>query len=265
MSGHAGADAGAMPPRPRATYLNVPVEYHRALASTNDEALRRAAEGAPEGLVVVADEQSAGRGRLGRTWWGAPGESLLFSLLLRPAIAGARYPLFGIAMAAAVAEAGSEATGAALRVKWPNDVLHGERKLCGILAESRAGAEGSPALVIGAGINVGQRLDEFPPEIQDRATSLRAAAVGRNVDRGALLGAILERFDRYRRIARDEGADALREALTDRLPLRGSFARVAMGDRVVAGTIEEVTETGALRIREASGGDVVTVAAGDLT
>lgn len=247
-----------------AAALGVPVERHRAIGSTNDEALRRAAEGAPEGLVVVADEQTAGRGRLGRAWWGAPGESLLFSLLLRPGIPASRYPLLGIAMAAAVAEAGSETAGVPLRVKWPNDVLHEGRKLCGILAEARSGGGGAAALVIGVGVNVSQRAEAFPPELRERATSLRVAAEGRTVDREALLAAILARFDRYRRIAREEGAAALREALAPRLPGRGEAARVTMGDRVVSGTIEEVTENGALRIRESDGKSVVTVSAGDL-
>ncbi|MGE5174963.1 MAG: biotin--[acetyl-CoA-carboxylase] ligase [Hyphomicrobiales bacterium] len=248
-----------------AAYRGVPVEYHDALGSTNDEALRRAAEGAPEGLVVVAAEQTAGRGRLGRSWWGRTGDSLLFSLLLRPDVPVARFPLFGIAMAAAVAEAGGEAAGATLRVKWPNDVLHGTRKLCGILAESRPNGDGRAALVIGVGINVGQRAEDFPEELRDRATSLRIAAGGRGVDRDALLAAVLGRFDRYRRIARAGGADALRDAVAERLPAPGETVRVSLGDRVVAGAVEEVLENGALRVREEDGGGVVTIAAGELT
>ena len=92
-------------------FLGVPVEFRASVSSTNDEILRRAADGAPEGLVIAADQQTAGRGRQGRSWWDAPGNSLLFSVLLRPSIPLARFPLLGIAMACAVAEAGSEAAG----------------------------------------------------------------------------------------------------------------------------------------------------------
>ncbi|HEX7079332.1 MAG TPA: biotin--[acetyl-CoA-carboxylase] ligase [Candidatus Eisenbacteria bacterium] len=265
MSGDPGRGRPGATAPPTAAYLGVPVIRRGIVGSTNDEALLRAAEGAPEGLVVVAEEQTAGRGRLGRSWWDQPGDSLLFSLVLRPAIAPARYPLFGIAMAAAVAEAGEEATGTALDVKWPNDVLWDGRKLCGILAESRAGQAERPALVIGAGINVNQGAEAFPPEIRDRATSLRAAAGGRRVDRDALLASVLGRFDRYRLEARDRGADSLREALAARLPRAGTPVRVAVGDRIVAGTVEGVTETGALRVREPKEGALVTVSAGELT
>ena len=154
-----------------AAYLGIPIEFRRSLASTNDEVLRRAADGAPEGLVIATDEQTAGRGRQGRTWWDAPGRSLLFSVLLRPGIPLARFPLLGMAMACAMSEAGSAITGEPLAVKWPNDVLHAGRKLCGILAESRPGAAGH-VLVVGAGINVNQEAGDFPDELRSRATSL---------------------------------------------------------------------------------------------
>jgi BirA family transcriptional regulator, biotin operon repressor / biotin---[acetyl-CoA-carboxylase] ligase len=254
-----------------AVYLGVPVEFRRTIGSTNDEVLRRAADGAPEGLVIATDEQTAGRGRQGRSWWDAPGNSLLFSLLLRPAIPLARFPLLGIAMACAVAEAGSEAAGAPLAVKWPNDVLHQGRKLCGVLAEARPGraprAEGDSRagagghfLVIGTGINVNQRAEDFPAELSEHATSLRAAAGGRALDRDALLAAVLARFETYRALAASEGADALRRAVLPRLPIPGSPIVVQTAERRVEGTVEEILETGALLVRDASGARVPVVA-----
>jgi BirA family biotin operon repressor/biotin-[acetyl-CoA-carboxylase] ligase len=236
------------------------------IGSTNDEILLSAAGAAPEGLVIATDEQTAGRGRHGRSWWDKAGNSLLFSLLLRPTIPLARFPLLGIAMACAVTEAGSEASGAELYVKWPNDVLHDGRKLSGILAEARPGrapdAEGTRAdregagghvLVIGTGINVNQRPEEFPAELRDRATSLRAAAGGRALDRDALLAAVLARFDRYRAIASAEGAESLRRAVLPRLPQPGSTIVVLTAGRRVEGTVEEILETGALLVRDRSG------------
>ena len=247
-----------------AEFRGVPAEFHESIDSTNEEALRRAVTGAPEGLVIVAERQTAGRGRLGRSWWDAPGSSLLFSILLRPSIEIARWPLFGIAMACAVAEAGGEAAAAPLDVKWPNDVLHAGRKLCGVLAESRVPSPGTPALVVGAGINVNQQEGDFPDEIRDRATSLRIAAGGGLVDSRALLAAVLARYERYLEIARDEGATALRRAVDGRLPARGTPVRVLVGERRLAGAIEEITDSGALRLRLEADGSVVTVTAGEL-
>jgi BirA family biotin operon repressor/biotin-[acetyl-CoA-carboxylase] ligase len=249
---------------PRASFLGVPVEFHRSLGSTNDEALRRAAEEeAPEGLVVVTDEQTAGRGRQGRTWWDRPGESLLFSVLLRPDLPLARFPLFGIAMACAVAEVAGEAARAPLAVKWPNDVLHEGKKVCGVLAESRSSGTGSSYVVIGAGINVNQDAASFPIEIRDRATSLRLAARGRAIDRHALLAALLACLDAYRRIALDQGADALYASVRPWLPPAGAAIAIQTGDRRIVGTVEDVLETGALLVRDAEGARVV-VAAGEI-
>lgn len=247
-----------------AEFLGVPAEFHESIGSTNEEALRRAAEGAPEGLVIVTDRQTAGRGRLGRSWWDAPGASLLFSIVLRPSIEVARWPLLGIAMACAVAEAGGEAAQVALDLKWPNDVLFAGKKLCGVLAESRVPSPGSPALVVGAGINVNQRAEDFPEELRDRATSLRIAAGGAPIDARVLLAATLGRYQRYLDTAREEGSQALRRVVDDRLPTRGTPVRVVVGDRRLAGAIDEITDTGALRLRLDSDGSIATVTAGEI-
>ncbi len=264
-----------------AAFLGVPVEWHDALPSTNDEALRRAAEGAPEGLVVAARTQTAGRGRQGRLWRDVPGRSLLFSLLLRPDPPVASWPLWALAMAASVAEAGRAATGAPLRVKWPNDVVCDGRKLCGVLAESRGAGDGRPGpLVIGTGINVVQEEGDFPPELRGSATSLRlaarAAAAGRAgvrpgdaeraapPDPHALLGAVLARFGERHALARARGAAALFEALGAWLPPVGERVSVRLGGRLLEGTVESVLETGALRLRDPATGAVETVAAGEL-
>ena len=247
-----------------AEFLGVPAEFHEILGSTNEEALRRASEGAPDGLVIVAERQTAGRGRLGRSWWGAPGASLLFSIVLRPSIEVARWPLLGIAMACAVADAAGEAAARTLDVKWPNDVLHDGRKLCGVLAESRVPSPGAPALVVGAGINVNQREDQFPEELRERATSVRIVAGGGPVDSRALLAATLGRFQRYLEAARDGGSSALRRAVDPRLPAKGAPIRVLVGERRLAGVIDEITDTGALRLRLDSDGSIVTVTAGEI-
>lgn len=237
------------------------VEWCTSVDSTNDEVLRRAAEGAPEGLVVAADTQTAGRGRHGRAWQDQPGRSLLFSLLLRPELAPPSWPLLALAMAASVAEAGGAHTGAALNVKWPNDVLWGGRKLCGILAEARGAP---PALVIGTGINVDQAPEDFPPELRDRAASLRIASAGRPLDRHALLEDILRAFETRLALAPGRDPRPLFAALRPHLPAAGARVAVRIGERLLEGDVEAVLETGALHVREARTGALETVAAGDL-
>ena len=244
-------------------FLDVPIERHASLGSTNDEALRRAMEGAPEGVVVLADVQTAGRGRQGRAWNDVPGASLAFSVVLRPALPLPRLPLLALAMACSVAEAAEAVTGHTYDVKWPNDVLFEGRKVCGILAESRSGGDGRPVLVIGTGVNVNHRQEDFPDEIRERATSLRQAG-GAYLNPESVLAAALERFEKYVTLARDRGADALRDAVVDRLPAPGTTVALRRGDDRVEGVVEGITETGALRFRERGHDQAIVLAAGEL-
>jgi BirA family biotin operon repressor/biotin-[acetyl-CoA-carboxylase] ligase len=145
---------------------------------------------APEGALVAADEQTAGRGRLGRRWLAPAGTSLLCSLQLRPAIASERLPeLTGVA-ARACAEAIAALTGLEPGLKFPNDVLVGERKLAGVLAEAR-----EDRVVLGIGVNVNIPAEELPQEVDRAATSV-LVETGRELDRAELLAELLERLER---------------------------------------------------------------------
>jgi BirA family biotin operon repressor/biotin-[acetyl-CoA-carboxylase] ligase len=164
------------------------VEHFAELDSTNRHALAAAGAGAADGLVVVADHQTAGRGRLDRRWEAPPGSSLLVSVLLRrPPTADA----FRLVMAAAVslAEAVERIAGVMAGLKWPNDLVVGDRKLAGLLAE-----RDGDALVVGAGCNV--NWETFPPELADTATACNLET-GRAVDRDALLDAYLVAFGNH--------------------------------------------------------------------
>jgi len=243
--------------------LRLPIEAHRSLGSTNDEAFRRAQEGAPEGLVVSAEHQTLGRGRLGRVWFDEMGRSLMFSILLRPKIPLQSYPLLALALASSVADACGEILCEPLTIKWPNDVLHRGRKLCGILAESRSLRPGEPpALVLGAGVNLNLLEEDFPQEIRARATSLRIAAGGREIPKAPLFDAILARFDHEVSLTAEGDPAPLFERVRARLPERGSRVRILLPDRAVEGELVEVTEAGALRVRDAASGSVETLAAG---
>jgi BirA family transcriptional regulator, biotin operon repressor / biotin---[acetyl-CoA-carboxylase] ligase len=144
----------------------------------------------PEGAVAVADEQTEGRGRLGRRWSARPGTGLLFSIALRPAVPSSRLPELSLVAGEACAEAIAAVTGLQPELKFPNDVLIGGRKVAGILAEAREGR-----VVLGIGVNVNASEDELPAGTDTPATSLSLEA-GRRVDRAELLVTLLERLER---------------------------------------------------------------------
>ena len=150
---------------------------------------QRLLDGAPEGAVVATDEQTEGRGRLGRSWHAPPGSSVLFSIVLTPDVPPHRLPELSIVAGKAVAEAISTETGLPTSVKHPNDVLIHGRKVAGVLAESSEGR-----VLLGIGINVSQRADELPADVSHPATSL--ALEGADADRRVLLATVLERLER---------------------------------------------------------------------
>lgn len=143
----------------------------------------------PEGAVAAADEQTEGRGRLGRTWQAPAGTSVLISVLLRPVVEPPQLPELSLVAGGAVAEAIADVTGIDPAIKFPNDVLVAGKKVAGILAESSEGR-----VVLGIGVNVNQRAEELPPDAQTEPTSL-AIEVGDRVDRGDLIAAILLRLE----------------------------------------------------------------------
>jgi BirA family biotin operon repressor/biotin-[acetyl-CoA-carboxylase] ligase len=220
--------------------------------STNDLAASRARAGAPEGLLVVADAQSGGRGRLGRSWHSPAGENLYFSLVLRPERSPSALPpltlLGGVVLAEAMA-----ALGAAPLVKWPNDVLlpgdGGPLKAAGILTEMATERDRIRHVVLGVGVNVNGVA--FPPELADRATSLRLAT-GRTHDRGALLAAVMNALEpAYERLMR-EGAGPMLERWRAHAHLPRP-CRVRREDEVIEGTALDVDEDGRLLVRDGAG------------
>jgi BirA family transcriptional regulator, biotin operon repressor / biotin---[acetyl-CoA-carboxylase] ligase len=160
-----------------------PYLYVERCASTQ----RLFADGMPEGAVAVAEEQTAGRGRLGRGWSAPPGTSILVSIVLQPRVPLPQLPELSLVAGEAVAAAVAEAVGVEPEVKFPNDVLLGGRKVAGILAEAADGR-----VVLGIGVNVNQRPDELPPGVE--ATALRVA-VGHELDRAPLLAGILAQLE----------------------------------------------------------------------
>jgi BirA family transcriptional regulator, biotin operon repressor / biotin---[acetyl-CoA-carboxylase] ligase len=176
----------------RAARLDAPVHFFDVTDSTNTDLLRLAEEGAPEWTVVVAGQQVAGRGRMGRTWVSSPGSSLLVSVLVRPSVAPAEATILTLGAGAAMALACHEACGVRVLCKWPNDLMVGPRKLGGVLVEAQVQEAQFLNAVIGVGVNLTQRQDDFPPELRETATSV--AAEGGRPDPTALLTEYLARL-----------------------------------------------------------------------
>jgi BirA family biotin operon repressor/biotin-[acetyl-CoA-carboxylase] ligase len=174
--------------------------------------------GLPEGAVATTDHQTAGRGRLGRTWEEAPGTAVLVSVLLRPP-AGRRAPELSLVAAVATAEAVEAATGLSAQIKWPNDVMLNRRKVAGILAEMRG-----TDVVVGIGVNVNQTRAQLPVDTRTAAASLRTVT-GTEHDRDALLETLLARLDDAYARWREGGLDAVYDDLGARDFLRGRRVR----------------------------------------
>ncbi len=229
-----------------------------SLPSTNTELARLASEGAAEGLAVVADEQTAGRGRLQRAWSSPKGAGLYFSLLLRPLIPLNHWPLITLMAAVAVAEALKEACDLETDIKWPNDLLSGERKICGILAEAIETPAGR-AVILGIGINLTQ--DAFPAELANVATSV-AASTGRGPDRETILTALLASLSHWYPRLSEPGM--IIDAWSNRSSYAvGKLVKVSNADEIWKGTTCGLESDGALRVQMMSG-EIKLVRAGDV-
>ena len=202
-----------------------------------------AADGAHEGTVVVARHQTAGRGSRGRQWWDAPGESLMFSALLRPPVPIARAPQLSLVSGVAVVDALHTCCDVDARIRWPNDVLIEGKKVCGVLPEAVSQADGRVSYVLlGIGMNVHQR--EFPPELSDTATSL-FLETGVMHDHPRLLSAMLTALDRRYGEWLSSGFTELRVEWRKRAGMLGQRVRIRDGGEGVA---VDVDDTGALLV-----------------
>jgi BirA family biotin operon repressor/biotin-[acetyl-CoA-carboxylase] ligase len=228
------------------------------VSSTNDVAAQFAERGAEEGCVVVAEAQSAGRGRHGHGWSSPAGAGLYVSVVLRPRTDVTR--LVTIAAGVAIADGIQAATGLDASLKWPNDLYAAGRKLAGILAEAGSSTSGIAHVVLGFGINV--RPAAFPPEVASRATSIEGE-LGRAIDRDLLLESCLARLaSRYADLQDGRTGtvlDAWRLRATSTLRRRVEWDR---GETPARGVAENIDEDGALLVRV--GDDVVRVISGEV-
>jgi len=244
------------------------VEVLASTGSTNADLLARAVAGAPEGVVLAAEEQTAGRGRMGRSWLSPPRAALTFSLLLRPdVVSPARRGWLPLLAGVSVTSAVRAVAGVDARLKWPNDVLAGPAKLGGILAEAIG-----DAVVVGIGLNVSTEPGELPPPGPSPGGALPATSLfalgSAKLDRERLLTEILAAFEHWYQAWRQAGGDpdrcGLRAEYTRRCATIGRRVRVERpGGQLLSGLAVGVDSDGRLLVRVSSGADV-PVAAGDV-
>ncbi len=231
-----------------------PFRYYESLSSSNDSAMRWLNEGASAGSIIVANEQTQGRGRLGRTWYAPPGTALMFSYLLRPQVE--ELPYIGMMGALAVAETLKSLGVAACGIKWPNDVQIDGRKVSGVLPEATWQSNKLLGVVLGIGINV--RIDFTGTAFTQTAVSLES--VISSVDRVDLLRRIVTRLDDWSsRLSSDE----LFEQWRDSMLMMGRRVSINHVTGTVDGIAEVVDRQGALLVRD-SGGTLTRVIAGDI-
>ena len=234
--------------------MNFTILRFETLDSTNTEAARQARQGAPEGLCVVADEQTAGKGRQGRSWTSMKGSGVYMSLLLRPAIAAERLSLITLAGAIAVHEVLVKGFLINADIKWPNDILVDEKKICGILAEAVETTAGL-AVIIGIGINL-----NTPPDAN--STSINAETSFRTT-RDDVLDAVLTELERvYDQLIRSP------QQIVDMWEERSSYAtglkvKINLSDTAIVGTTDGLEPSGALRVKLSDGSQTI-VHAGDV-
>ncbi len=224
------------------------IVYLDKTVSTMDDASRLAAEGAQEGTAVVAESQSSGRGRAGRTWFSPAGKGIYFSLLLRPSFSPGRFSLLNLLAAVAVSEAVHNVTGVLTGIKWPNDILLDVRKAGGILTEAGRGAGGAAYVVVGVGLNVNNGPSELLP-----GTAAITEAAGMKVDRVALLQEIFFRMETYY-IEFCRGNHALITGKWRGLnSTLGKRVKVILPRGVIEGEAVDIEDDGGLLVRRDSG------------
>ena len=234
------------------------IVYFKEIDSTNRYAKKLAAEGAAHGTLVLADTQTAGRGRRGRSWISPAGSSISMTLILRPEVPPAQVAKISLLTALATANAIRRVTGLDARIKWPNDIVAGGRKVCGMLMEMDATPEKVASVVAGVGINVHQT--QFPEEIAHSASSLDLLA-GRRISRADIVRAFLQEYERVWAL----GDEAMMRAYRERSATIGQRVQVIGLNGTYTGTAQDVTESGSLLVRADEDGEVREVLAADVS
>ncbi|HKJ68389.1 MAG TPA: biotin--[acetyl-CoA-carboxylase] ligase [bacterium] len=227
--------------------------------STNSYARR---EALPHGAVVLAEEQTAGKGRMGRSWFAEAGQNILMSVVLKPERPLHAIQIITLAAAVAVTDAFSNHLAVDGQVKWPNDVLIAGNKVCGILTEGQIRGPEFLTLVVGLGCNVNQQPENFPADLLYPATSL-AAELGKRIDRNQLAANIITSLEQWYRKIMDGESQEVIARWKERCAHLNRRVKIVLDDGTKAGIFRKVSADGAA-VLQLSGGDTVTVTSGDL-
>lgn len=226
-----------------------------SLASTNTKAKELARE-AEEGTVIVAKDQTQGRGRMGRAWESSKGKGLFMTIILKPSIEIEEVPKINLIAAAAVSLALGD-LGIEAKIKWPNDIVASGKKLAGILLEMKTNMEGINYLILGIGINVNQKREDFPEDLREKAGSLRSIT-GRKIDLDLLLNKILERFKGFYLPFKDyKDIEAVLEINRSRSLLLGREVSIIHRDKKRKGRALDINPQGELVVEFPHGREVI--------
>jgi BirA family biotin operon repressor/biotin-[acetyl-CoA-carboxylase] ligase len=247
----------------RVAVIGRDIRVFQQTGSTNDIVEKLARDGVREGVVVFAEGQTQGRGRLGRKWISPAGKGLWFSVLLRPDLRPQAATQLTVAAAVAVWRAIRRQTGLTPEIKWPNDVLVRGRKLAGVLTELSAELDQVKYVILGIGVDVNLNASDFPPDVRRLATSLKIET-GKPQCRAELAAVLLRELNKeYARVGRHEFA-TVAEDWAAQCSTLGRFVRINLGDRVVTGRAESLDEHGALLLRTEHG-RLERIVGGDVT
>jgi len=239
------------------------IYYFSKIDSTNQYAKKLGEEGAPDGTIVIADEQTKGKGRSGRHWVTPPGSAIAFTILLRPKLPPASISMVTLVKGLAVCNAIRELYHLPVGIKWPNDVVIDGRKICGILTEMSAEVDGVHYIVIGTGINT--NVDSFPDEIKDVATSLKIQ-LRRPVDRAEVLVRVIEFFEEYyEKFEEDGDLRRLQDTYNEELLNMNEGVRVLDPKGEYTGVALGIDPEGQLLVKRDDTGEIVKVWSGEVS
>ena len=242
-------------------YIGRPTVLLNEIDSTNEEVKRRARAGAQQGLVIIAEAQSAGKGRLGRGWSSPMGKSIYESVLLRPELPPAQAPCITLAAGLAVCRALNELYSCGAKIKWPNDIIIGRKKLCGILTEMSVEDNSLSYAVLGIGINVNNR--EFPPEVSGKATSL-LIETGRQLERNLIIARVADVLEKVYDDFIMCGFDSIKDEYISLCATIGREVSANLGGQAVSGLAADILSDGALLVLTKEG-EKVRVSTGEVT
>ncbi len=238
--------------QPARRLLGRPLHFFDTIDSTNALAARLAREDAAEGTVVIADAQTGGKGRLGRSWVSPPGVNLYLSVILRPRKPASAAPQLSLLASVAVAEAIVQQMQLVPSIKWPNDILVSGKKVCGILTEMQANGPRLRSVVVGIGVNINAPLSSFPEELQDKASSLFLMR-GEPIDRAAFTVGLLTHLEKLYVLWLEKGFPVVGAAWEGYASgLLGKSITVTAPEGTISGTARGIDRDGALLVETAS-------------